>query len=263
MIKIVTAYSGPGGSTTAFANLCNLFNASGLRCELYGVSDWVKSQLATDCFKTHAAVSINKNDTVLWHMLKPPAQRLFVRKLILSCHETNLYPVKEFKHAFHAIHFVSQFQKDWHGVDGVVIPNVINKFTRTEKRVTNKVAGIIGSIDSHKRVHLSIERAITNPAVERVELWGPITDHAYFNAQVLPFLGGRVAYHGVAGQMQAVYDRLDIVYSSSQRECLPMIQGECIQAGVEFDGLPESARDASDYIFDDGMILDKWRRLLA
>ena len=40
MIKICTGWSNPGGSTTAFINLCNLFNESGHECTMYGPHDW-------------------------------------------------------------------------------------------------------------------------------------------------------------------------------------------------------------------------------
>jgi hypothetical protein len=263
MIKVVSAYSGPGGSTVALAALCNLFNSNGLRCEYYGVSEWVRARLNRDCFRPHKALALKKDDFVIWHMIRPPNPRPQVRKFVLSCHETNLYPVAEVKDGFDAIHFVSRFQQEWHGVDGVVIPNIIEKFTKRDKRTTHKVAGIVGSIDKHKRVHLSLERALTNPEVDRVEIWGLITDFAYFQDQVVPSLGSRTSYHGLSKNMQEVYDRLDVVYASSQRECLPMIQGECLQAGVEYQGLPESTRDASDYIFDDQLVLEKWKRLLG
>lgn len=263
MIKVVTPYTGPGGSTVAFAGLCNLFNENGLRCELYGVQDWVRSRLTKDCFRPQESFSFTPHDVLVWHMLKPPTPRPRVRRFILSCHETNLYPVKDFQDAFDAIHFVSRYQQEWHGVEGVVIPNVIAKYTRREKRRDRKVAGIIGSVDTHKRVHLSIERALADPDIDRVEIWGLITDYPYFQESILPKLGHRVSYHGTSTSMQEVYDRLDVVYGSSRRECLPMIQGECLQAGVEFRGLPESTRDGSDYIFDDQVILAKWKSLLG
>jgi hypothetical protein len=40
MIKIITAHSTYGGSTTAFINLTNLFNNNGIECKLYGPHDW-------------------------------------------------------------------------------------------------------------------------------------------------------------------------------------------------------------------------------
>ena len=40
MIKILSSWSRPGGSTIAFIRLCNLFNDRGLECEFYGQHDW-------------------------------------------------------------------------------------------------------------------------------------------------------------------------------------------------------------------------------
>lgn len=261
MIKIVTGHSGPGGSTVALSNLCNLFNSNGLECNFYGDSDWVENKLNTKCFKKYSSLNFDKTDKIIWHFL-PAHQRPPIDRFILSCHETNLYPVKEFHKSFDKVHYVSKFQKEWHGVDGIIIPNILNKFTKKDKRKSNKVAGVVGSIDKHKRVHLSIERALKNKDVSKIELWGLITDHPYFYDKVFPLLGGKVSYHGVSKQMQEVYDRLDVIYASSERECLPMVQGECYQAGVEYAGFPENTREISEYIFDDNIILEKWKNLL-
>jgi hypothetical protein len=262
MIKILTGYSNVGGSTTALAALCNLFNDNKMPCELYGPTDWVKSKLNGNYYKPLNSAQFNKEDTVIYHFLGV-TQRLEVKKLILSCHETNVFPIKEVKPAYDALHFVSKFQKDWQGVDGVVIPNVITKYKKSQKRTTNKVAGIVGSIDPHKQTHLSIKRALEDKNISKIELWGQITTFEYFWNEVYPLLNENISYHGASKDMQKVYDRLDVVFSSSLRECLPMIQAECHLAGVEFRGLPENTRSLEDYIFDDQEILNKWKELLS
>ena len=78
----------------------------------------------------------------------------------------------------------------------------------------------------------------------------------------MPLLDENISYHGYTDKMQKVYDRVDIVYSSSQRECLPMIQGECLYLDIPFNGLPENMRSSDDYIFDDQIILQKWKELI-
>lgn len=261
MIKIATGYSNVGGSTTALANLCNLFNDNGLTCELYGPSPWVQKLLKHNCYFDINKLKFERDDTLIYHYLnltrRPP-----VRKLILSCHETDVFEIKKVNPAYDKLHFVSNFQKNWHGVDGFVIPNILNKYTKSEKRKQNKVAGIVGSIDHHKRTAMSIERASKDVDVSRIELWGQITHLDHFLIEVVPKLNENIVYCGISNDMQKVYDRLDVVYSSSRRECLPMIQGECYLAGVEFRGLPENMRTLEDYIFDDQEILNKWKQLI-
>lgn len=263
MIKILTGFSGPGGSTVALANLCNLFNDNGYPCELYGPIDWVKKILKYDCYKKINEASFYNSDKIIYHYL-PITQRPPVDKFILSCHETNVFEIKKIPNlSYDKIHFVSNFQKNWQGVDGIVIPNIITKYNKSPKKIDNKVAGIIGSLDSHKRTHLSIQRAKQDPSVEKIELWGQITQVDYFWHQVSPLLNENISYHGYTDNMQKVYDRLDVVYSSSQRECLPMIQGECMYLDLPFNGMPENLRTQEDYIFDDNIILQKWIELLS
>lgn len=261
MIKILTGYSNVGGSTTALAGLCNLFNNNSMPCEIYGPTEWVKNKLNGDYYRPLNSAKFMREDTIIYHFLnlkhRPP-----VRKFVLSCHETNVFPIKDLNPAYDAVQFVSKFQKDWQGIEGVIIPNIISKYTKSEKRISNKVAGVIGSIDSHKQTHVSIKRALADKEICKIELWGQITDFQYFWNEVYPLLNENISYHGASKDMQKVYDRIDVAYSSSLRECLPMIQAECHLAGVEYRGLPENTRDINEYIFDDQEILNKWKELL-
>lgn len=259
MIKVLTGFSGPGGSTVAFNNLVNLFNQNGMRACLYGSYKWD----GIDCKFEHInTLSFDKSDVLIYHFLNIK-DRPNVKKLILSSHETNIFPIKENKDlVYDRVHFVSDFQKNWQGIDGTVIPNVIKKYIKSNYRADKKIAGIIGSIDEHKRVHLSIERALKDKDVDKVELWGAVTEPKYFLLDVVPLLGERVSYHGISNDMQKVYDRIDVVYASSKRECLPMIQGECRLMGMDYRGLPENTRSNSDYEFDNNKILNMWKKLI-
>lgn len=263
MIKILTGFSGPGGSTVALANLCNLFNENNLPCEFYGPTDWVKRILQSDCYRELKTARFLPSDKIIYHFLALN-MRPNVDKFILSCHETNVFEIKKIPNlSYDKIHFVSNFQKNWQGLDGVVIPNIITKYNKSPKKITNRTAGVIGSIDRHKRTHISIHRAKQDATVDKIELWGQITQLDYFWHEVVPLLDENISYHGYTDNMQKVYDRLDIVYSSSQRECLPMIQGECMYLDIPFCGLPENMRSKEDYIFDNNIILQKWIELLS
>lgn len=259
MIKILTGFSGPGGSTVAFNNLVNLLNENGINACLYGSYKW---EGITCKFSYLNSLSFDKSDTIIYHFLNIE-DRPNVKKLILSSHETNIFPIKQIKKlVYDKIHFVSNFQKEWQGLDGTVIPNVIKKYEKLNFRSSNKVAGIIGSIDEHKRIHTSIERALKDKDIEKVEIWGSVSEPKYFILEVVPLLGEKVTYHGISTDMQKVYNRIDVVYASSKRECLPMIQGECKLMNMEYRGLPENTRDYSDYEFDNSKILNMWREFL-
>jgi len=259
MIKIISGFTGPGGSTVSFSNLTNLFNQNGLETCFYGPHIWD----GINCnFETINKFQPTKDDIVIYHYLNIN-NRFPCKKLILSCHETNLFKIKEYKDlVYDDIHFVSNFQKDWHGLNGVVIPNVITKYHKSAIKKWDKVAGILGSIDSHKCVHESINRALHDPDVAKIILCGPITDPAYFTQHVIPLISFKVVYCGVSKDMQEVYDQIDVVYSSSKRECLPMIQGECLKMGLEYRGLESNTRSLEDFEFDNEIILEKWKKLL-
>lgn len=258
MIKIITGHSGPGGSTVALNSLTNLFNENGINAKLYSQIKWD----GIDCnYDTLDKLNLIKDDILIYHFMVIP--KTIAKKTILSCHETNLFEIKKIPNLFYDnIHFVSKFQKDWHGVSsGVVIPNVIRKFEKVINKKFNKVAGIIGSVDSHKRTHLSILRAL-NDGYDDVRIYGPITDFPYFKEFVEPLLSDKVKIHGVSKNMSNTYSELSEVYSSSKRECLPTIQGECLRLGIKFNALDESKRDELDFEFDNSVILNKWKNLL-
>ena len=88
-IKIMSGWSNPGGSTVAFINLCTLLGRKGYDCTFYGPHEWhldkCKSALMTE-------LKINKDDTLIFHFLpltgRPPA-----KKVLLSCHEKNVFEV--------------------------------------------------------------------------------------------------------------------------------------------------------------------------
>lgn len=143
---------------------------------------------------------------------------------------------------------------------GVVIPNVLPKINPKSKMLEHKVAGIIGSIDSHKNTHISINRALDNSQISKVEIWGQITDPIYFGSNVLPKLNRKVSYCGVAEDMQSVYDGLSCVYHSSNGETFNYIKAECSLAKIDYFGSAES--DPSAEYWSNDKILDAWVNLL-
>ena len=253
MIRILSGFTGPGGSTVAFSNLVNLFNNNGMKACLYGPHEWT----GIKCAYKREEPLINTDDTVIYHFRKPPDSRC--AKLILSTHETEIFPVKAVEGLkYDAVHFVSDFQKKWQGVDGTVIPNVVTKYDPSIK--LKKVAGVIGSIDQNKRVHTSIQRAL-DEGHDDVRVYGNITDGGYFATKVLPLLGEKVSYRGVSSDMKAVYATVTDVYHSPKMETFNLIKAECKYANVDYHG--DEGNDTQAEYWDDDKILEAWKGLLT
>ena len=256
MIKVVSGWGGPGGSTVAFSNLVNLFNRKGRAACLYTPTKW---EGVTCKWDSHQNIKFNKDDKLIYHFMnftkRPP-----VSKIILSCHETRVFPIKSNKDlVYDDIHFVSSFQKEWQDVDGQVIPNVLHKYLPRHNKFKVTCAGVLGSIDTNKRTHLSIERALDDGHND-VRLYGAITDHEYFNREVMPLLGEKVSYRGIASDMQAVYDSISDVYHSPELETFNLIRPECAHAEVNYHGYEGNDTKAEEW--DDDKIFKAWKKLL-
>lgn len=191
------------------------------------------------------------------------------KKHILSCHETNLFPLKKDNESpykaqtlpYDLIQYVSEFQRAWHNFEHpyVIIPGIIDKIKWSNPN--NKTAGVIGSIDEHKQTHVSIQRAL-NDGYNKVYLYGQINDQLYFDEYIYPLLSDKVIIKNYCNNKEEMYGSIEAVYHSSKRECLPTIQGECLYAGIPYFGLECNMRNREDYIFDNEEILKKWKDIL-
>ena len=252
-ISIVSGWTNPGGSTVHFIELCNLLNDNGFDCTFYGPHSWHLDKCKAG---TPVDVSLVYDDILITHYVRVKNK---VRKHILSCHETNLFPIIEMDlQCYDTIHYVSDFQRKWHSVDhpSVVIPPVVNKVKWEDPK--NNTAGVIGSIDSHKQTHLSIERAVED-GFSKVILFGTINDPKYFNESIMPFLNTKdVSVAGHIDNKEEMYSKVSAVYHSSKRETYGLVEAECKLSGIPFNG-PRNNQD----ILDKKEILEKWRRLLC
>lgn len=254
-IRVLTGFSGPGGSTVALSTLVNLFNENGMNACLYGPSEW--EGITCKFENLRQQLRVDMDDIVIYHFL-PIRKKLPCAKQILSCHETAVFPIKEIQAlVYDKIHFVSKFQKTFQGLDGEVIPNPVRAFTKTTKDF--KVAGIIGSIDPNKRVEESIMRAKSDGFTD-IRLYGNLTDPAYFQLKVLPLLSDKVTYRGVSKDMDNVYRQLSHVYHSPQLESFNLIKPECIAAGVEYIG--NEGNDTQAEYWDNERIVSTWRKFI-
>ena len=156
-IKIISGWSNPGGSTTSFINLCNLFNENGIVCTFYGPHDWHLDKCKSGRFSE--AQPLDPEDTVIMHFFRVK-ERPPVKKFILSCHEKGLFPIKSFDNVWDEIVFVSESQRKWQGVDGTIIPNIISPIIKTREDDGLLVAGIIGSSTSKGKVSQTVSKRI-------------------------------------------------------------------------------------------------------
>lgn len=263
-VKIVTGWSNPGGSTTAHINLCNAFNEVGIETILYGPHEYA-SKFCN--FRHIKDLLINRKDKVISHFCSLGS---FENRHIYSCHETNLHPSSIKPTHYDAIHVVSQFQKNWFLESGkfgkrnnlVVIPNIISEIVWSPIKTDKKIAGVIGSVDSHKRTHLSVERALAD-GCDEVHIFGGMSEPDYFTNKIYTLLDGlskqKVFYQGQRDRSY-IYSMINCVYHSSLRETFNYIQAECSNIGMEYHGLPENDPQAK-YLSKE-QIVSLWKNLL-
>ena len=263
MIRIITGWSGPGGSTIAHINLCNLFNENGLDCKLYGPHDWHMGRCRSGNYKEFMNSPSGSDDIIISHCCILP-ENMQCRKHILSCHETSLVDLRKIDLSrVDLIHFVSESQKKWHPIDhpNLVIPNVISDLKKSP--MGTHAAGVIGSIDSNKAPHLSVKRALEE-AYLKVLLYGAVTDPEYLTDFLEPIIKenpGRVIMKGHVDDQQSIYDSIDAAYHSSQREAFNFIKAECELTGVSYNGL-DSCETGAEYTTK-SEIWKRWKELLA
>jgi|TARA_Y100000034_G_C6839917_1_gene379870 hypothetical protein len=255
-IKILSGWSAPGGSTTAFVNLCNLFNEKGLDCTFYGPHDWHldKCQAKT----TKEFVLGEPEERIIAHFTRLPQKPDSSKKIILACHEKHLFPVKDIIPFWDEIVYVSNAQMFWQGVYGKVIPNVVTPLSK--KKGKPKTAGIIGSIDKNKNTHESIRRALAD-GHDTVLLFGLVTDQEYWKLKIEKFVKeGKAILRGYEDDKQKMYDLLTDVYHSSFSETFNFIKFECEGAGVEYHGV-KSAESGAEVLSNDE-IFKLWENCL-
>lgn len=254
MIKIFTGFSDGGGSTIAHINLVNELNNLNIPAILYGPHEWHLNKCKSELLNNFDG-NIKKDDIILVHFLNFK-NRPNCKKFILSCHETSLFPLRQIKHDhYDIIHFVSDFQKNWHGINhpSVVIPPIT--YSIPWKNNSTGFAGVVGSIDSNKRTHLSIKRALDS-GYKKVLLFGKITDSKYYEDHVKCFIDtGKAVYMSHIDDKIQMYNSIDKIFHSSIIECCPLVKAECLLSGIpysELDPLPNDNPVTHD------IILNKW-----
>lgn len=260
MVKIVTGYSGLGGSTLSFINLTNHLNKLGIECKLFGRDSWHLDK----CNAGHTdEVALMPDDILVAHFIRlnhrPP-----VKKVILVLHENkSAYDVASIKPFWDVVVFLNERHRNLHVEfrgNFRIIPNPIDDFTPTTNVGLEKIAGVIGSIEVRKQTHISIERALKD-GCEKVILFGGIGEQDYFDEVVAPLLSDNVIYSGVEENRQKIYESVGRVYLSSKAEVAPtLVRTECEQTNTLFFGNEESV--AVEQNLTNGEILNLWKELL-
>jgi hypothetical protein len=256
-VKILTGFSHKGGSTFAFVNLVNFLNEKGIDTVLYGPHKWhldkCKSDLLINC-------RFEDDDVLVTHFLNLP-QRPKVKKVILSCHEKDLFKVGKIQQYWDEVVFLNpehqEYHKDYTG-KWTIIPNLTQRLILKNKPELDKIAGIIGSFDFNKQTHVSIQRALEDNC-EKIYLFGePNGD--YYENYVKPLLSEKVELKGFYSNKQEMYDMIGRVYLSSLSEVASLVKDECELTGTKFYGTPSTSHNNIKLSHDE--ILNKWINLL-
>jgi len=256
MIKIITGYSNPGGSTVALKNLCKEFNNRNIECHMYGPHDW-HLQFGKE-FKPLNQLSLLNEDRIICHFLDLGVP---VKNCIFSCHEMWWFDFKSTSKFYDKVQFLTQKQADYHNTvkDYILIPNVKEKIIINRDDSILNVAGVIGAVEKRKNTSESIKRAIQD-GCDKVLLFGPILDQSYFQRTVLPLLSDKVIHMGYEKNKEMIYSKIDRVYHMSNGEVASLVKDECYTTGTLFFGNENTDNEVSPLTNDE--IINLWKKEL-
>ena len=132
MIKIVTGYSNPGGSTIALINLTNSLNDRGYDTIMLGPHQWHLDKCRSGLVGND--LRFNPDDQLIFHFISLKS-RPNAKRVILTCHEKWWFDVgSKFQYWDDAV-FLHQQHRDYHaGYKGSyhIIPNIRESFIRRD-----------------------------------------------------------------------------------------------------------------------------------
>jgi hypothetical protein len=257
-IKIVSQFSHKGGSTIALINLCNKFNEIGYDCTFYGPHQWHLDKCNGDSISN---LSLKPSDVLICHYIVFK-ERPNVKKVILSCHEKNLFEVGFIKQFWDEVVFLNQKHKDYHWLymgKYHLIPNLKQNLIYREKKELDMIAGIIGTFDPNKQVDVSIQRALSD-GCEKIYLFGDPNSHPNFESKIKPLLSDKVVLKGFLENKQEMYDMIGRVYHSSLSEVATLVKDECELTGTKFFG--NEATNYEPIVMTNDEIINKWIEIL-
>jgi hypothetical protein len=285
MIKIVSGFSFPAGSTIALVNLCNQFNRRGYPCVFYGPDRWHLDKCES---AGTADFHPEKGDTVIVHHIElfshADLDRIHERieqlrtrtgrsslkdmilkritgsrrqdgmKLILTCQENDLFPIGRLNLAlFDRIHYAHASQVRYQRVkhDHFICPNVVSPLAVSVPK-PERAAGVIGFIRKENRTDLAVETALKE-GMKTVTLYGYLFDPVYYYGTIEPLTRtypGRIRFAGFIDNRQKMYDSISDVYCAVSKPWSP-IGRECRMTHTRFHGLdvPEEESMTDEQIF--------------
>lgn len=286
MIKIVSGLSIPVGSTVALVNLCNQFNDRGHHCTFYGPDNWhldkCRAAMIADFhpedgdiiivhhIRLFSVPELYKLQDKIEHQRKtaasslkdailrsiPRSRRHAGLKLILSCQENDLFPMRTLNYSlFNKIHTIHFSQVGYHKVahNHFVCPNFMTRLIASEYKPAN-VAGIIGSVRKENQTDISIENALRD-GMETVIIYGYLLDPIYYYNKIEPLAKkypGKIRFAGFIDNQQKLYDSLSDVYCAINKRW-GQVKKECHLTNTRFHGPDSSAEKESmtnDQIFE-------------
>ncbi len=230
---------------------------------LYGPHEWHMNQCNSDMLCNYVT---DNEDRLIIHFLDYE-QRPLARRVLLACHEKNLYPVGDRYQFWDECIFLNQGHREFH--DSYVgpfriIPNLKEEFPRLRKRPgAQSSAGVIGSIDRNKQTHVSILKALAD-GFQRIYLFGAVTEDDYYQEAVAPLIAANkkiVIECGYMSDKEAMYAMVGTVYLSSISEVAPLVKDECLSSGTRFIG--SDACQAESYSMDNKSILGEWLNAIS
>lgn len=257
-IKIISGFSEKGGSTIALINLCNKFNDMGYDCTFYGPHKWHLDKCNGQLM---SQFTFESSDRIICHFINLK-ERPNVKKIILSCHEKNIFEVGLIKQFWDEVVFLNQKHKDYHWLymgKYHLIPNLKQNLIFKEKNDLDKIAGVIGTFDPNKQTHISIQRALKD-GCDKVYLFGEPKSHPNFESMVKPLLSDKVILKGFFENKQEMYDMIGRVYHSSLSEVATLVKDECELTGTKFFG--NEATDYEPIPMTNDEIIKTWIKIL-
>jgi hypothetical protein len=208
-------------------------------------------------------LKLDKSDKLITHYLQLK-DRPQVNRVILTSHELGWFPVGKIPTHWDEVVFLHENHRNFHNDylgEYRIIPNLKETlFKGSKKPNVENIAGVIGTIETRKQTHKSIERAI-NDDCEKVLLFGKIGEQPYFENFVKPWLEDqRVELIGFSEKKQDMYDSIGRVYHSSMGEVACLVKDECFLTGTLFFGNEQTEHEVSELSNDD--IFELWVKIL-
>ena len=258
-VKVLTGFSEKGGSTYAISRLVNFFNKKGIETVLYGPHDYHLNICKSDL---HSNFNFEPDDILITHFVDLQ-KRPNVKKVVLFCHEKNIFEVSKLQPHWDEVVFLNKKQRNYHnGYNGKhsIIPNFNDMYEVIKTKDSVGVTGIIGSIDYNKQTHVSIQRALKD-GYKKIILFGVVTDKKYYEEYVKPLVDGvTVIEYGFLEDKIKMYSMIESVYQSSLSEVASLVKDECEMTNTKFFGVPSIENDGEK--FDNEEIFNKWKKLL-